>query len=72
MAAAVGQTRLMHLYAVLMAEHRIPVGQILLTHGDLRHRQRHLNARNTMLNLLRHARQCLGPVCFQVRGRYGQ
>lgn len=54
MAAAVGQTRLMQHYAELFAAHRIQVGQVLLTHDDLKHRQRHLNARNTVMNLLRH------------------
>jgi len=53
MAAAVGQFRLMGKYGALFARHRCPVGQVLLTHDDLRNRTRHLNARNTMMNLLR-------------------
>jgi glutamate 5-kinase len=53
MAAAVGQTRLMSLYDRLFAQHKFHVGQVLLTHDGLKDRQRHLNARNTMLNLLR-------------------
>jgi glutamate 5-kinase len=53
MAAAVGQFRLMGKYGALFARHRCTVGQILLTHDDLRNRTRHLNARNTMMNLLR-------------------
>lgn len=53
MAAAVGQGRLMRLYGDLFAEHGCVVGQVLLTHGDLNERVRHLNARNTMMQLLR-------------------
>lgn len=54
MAAAVGQSRLMAAYDELFAEHDIRIGQILLTHEDLRHRTRHLNAQETMLTLLAH------------------
>ncbi|MCB1068732.1 MAG: glutamate 5-kinase [Verrucomicrobia bacterium] len=54
MAAAVGQSRLMAAYDELFGRRGIRIGQILLTHDDLKHRARHLNARNTMLNLLRH------------------
>ena len=54
MAAAVGQSRLMTLYEGLFQKEKIRVGQILLTHDDLKQRTRHLNARNTILNLLRH------------------
>ena len=54
MAAAVGQSRLMATYDKLFAKHGVTIGQILLTHDDLNHRTRHLNARNTMLNLLEH------------------
>lgn len=52
MAAAVGQSRLMAAYDELFDKHGIKIGQILLTHDDLNHRVRHLNARNTMINLL--------------------
>jgi len=52
MAAAVGQSRLMATYGDLFDRHEIMIGQILLTHDDLNHRVRHLNARNTILNLL--------------------
>jgi len=52
MAAAVGQTRLMSLYGERFARKRIPVGQVLLNHDDLKNRTRHLNARNTLLGLL--------------------
>lgn len=54
MAAAVGQSRLMATYDDLFGKHGITIGQILLTHDDLNHRVRHLNARNTMINLLAH------------------
>lgn len=54
MCASVGQTRLMGLYEASFAKRGCKVGQILLTHEDLKHRTRHLNARNTMMTLLRH------------------
>lgn len=50
--AAVGQTRLMHIYSDLFAQHGLSVGQVLLTHADLKHHDRHLNARNTLVALL--------------------
>lgn len=50
--AAVGQTRLMAAYEKLFAEHGLHVGQVLLTHDDLEHHERHLNARNTLVRLL--------------------
>lgn len=53
MAAAVGQTYLMATYQQFFNRHRILTAQVLLTHDDLRHRQRHLNARNTFMALLR-------------------
>jgi glutamate 5-kinase len=52
MAAAVGQSRLMNLYDRLFSAERCLVGQVLLTHDDLKHRARHLNARNTMRAML--------------------
>lgn len=54
MAAAVGQTRLMSLYDKLYSQRNYQIGQVLLTHDGLKIRDRHLNARNTMLNLLDH------------------
>ena len=54
MAAAVGQTRLMSTYGELFAARKCRVGQLLLTAEDLKDRRRHLNARNTIMNLLRH------------------
>ncbi|HPF99573.1 MAG TPA: glutamate 5-kinase [Kiritimatiellia bacterium] len=53
MAAAVGQTRLMSFYDKFFSAEKCRVGQVLLTHGDLSDRRRHLNARNTMMALLR-------------------
>lgn len=53
MAAAVGQSRLMNLYDRLFAAEKKIIGQVLLTHDDLKHRARHLNARNTILAMLR-------------------
>jgi glutamate 5-kinase len=50
--AAIGQTRLMAIYAELFAEHDLHVAQVLLTHEDLEHHERHLNARNTLVTLL--------------------
>jgi glutamate 5-kinase len=50
--AAVGQSKLMHLYASMFAKHRLNVAQLLLTHGDLDSRTRHQNARNTLRRLL--------------------
>jgi glutamate 5-kinase len=54
MAAAVGQSRLMAAYDKLFTRKKCRIGQVLLTHDDLEHRRRHLNARNTMLKLLEH------------------
>ncbi|MCS7091712.1 MAG: glutamate 5-kinase [Limisphaera sp.] len=52
--AAVGQSRLMAMYEKLFAAHNLAVAQVLLTHDDLEHHDRHLNARNTLVTLLRH------------------
>lgn len=52
--AAVGQSRLMAMYEKLFAAHNLPVAQVLLTHDDLQHHERHLNARNTLVRLLKH------------------
>ena len=50
--AAVGQSRLMSYYAEQFAKHDLHVAQVLLTHDDLEHHERHLNARNTLVTLL--------------------
>ncbi len=52
--AAVGQSRLMAVYERLFGVFGLSVAQILLTHEDLQHHERHLNARNTLITLLRH------------------
>jgi glutamate 5-kinase len=51
--AAVGQSRLMAMYEKLFARFGLSVAQILLTHDDLEHHERHLNARNSLITLLR-------------------
>lgn len=50
--AAVGQSRLMALYQSLFDRYQLQVAQVLLTHDDLQHHDRHLNARNTLVTLL--------------------
>ena len=50
--AAVGQPLLMAAYEKLFSAHGIVVAQVLLTHDDLEHHERHLNARNTLVTLL--------------------
>ena len=50
--AAVGQSKLMHLYASMFAQHQLNVAQLLLTHSDLDSRTRHENAKNTLRRLL--------------------
>jgi len=50
--AAVGQSRLMAVYDQLFSAHGLVVAQVLLTHEDLEHHERHLNARNTLVTLL--------------------
>jgi len=50
--AAVGQTRLMNIYEDYFSRYQQMVAQVLLTHDDLSHRRRFLNARNTLLTLL--------------------
>jgi len=52
--AAVGQSRLMALYEKMFSAFGLAVAQILLTHEDLEHHERHLNARNTLVTLLHH------------------
>ncbi len=52
--AAVGQSRLMAIYEKLLAQFDLRVAQVLLTHDDLQHHERHLNARNTLVTLLAH------------------
>lgn len=51
-AASAGQSHLMAVYGNAFRRRGLRVAQVLLTHDDLRSRQRHLNARNTILRLL--------------------
>jgi glutamate 5-kinase len=51
--AAVGQSRLMAAYDQAFAQFDLNVAQVLVTHEDLQHHERHLNARNTLVSLLR-------------------
>ena len=51
--AAVGQMELVHAYESSFQEYGLHTAQILLTHDDLSNRQRYLNARSTLLALLR-------------------
>lgn len=53
--AAIGQSRLMSCYEDLFSRTGLHVAQVLLTHEDLADRERHLNARNTLVRLLDHA-----------------
>jgi glutamate 5-kinase len=52
-AAAVGQSALMWHYEHAFKRHGLPVGQVLLTAHDIADRARYLNARNTLLALLK-------------------
>ncbi len=52
-AAAIGQVRLMRSYEDLFAGFGIVVAQVLLTHDDLRDRERHLNVKHTLEELLK-------------------
>jgi glutamate 5-kinase len=52
-AAAVGQSALMRHYEAAFKRHGVAVGQVLLTAQDIGDRVRYLNARNTLLALLR-------------------
>lgn len=51
-AASVGQMGLARAYETSFAEHGIKTAQILLTHADLSNRERYLNARETIRELL--------------------
>ncbi len=53
-AAAVGQAGLIQAYESYFHRHGRRTAQVLLTHEDMRHRQRYLNARSTLATLLRH------------------
>jgi glutamate 5-kinase len=53
-AAAVGQMGLAHMYETKLRENNLKSAQVLLTHADLTDRERYLNARSTLLTLLKH------------------
>ena len=53
-AAAAGQVKLVHAYEEALAQHGIPVAQILLTPDDTEVRNRFINARGTLEKLLEH------------------
>ena len=52
-AAAVGQMGLAHIYETKLRENGLGSAQVLLTHADLADRERYLNARSTLLTLLK-------------------
>ena len=52
-AAAVGQMGLAQMYETKLREQGMGSAQVLLTHADLADRERYLNARSTLLTLLR-------------------
>lgn len=51
-AAAIGQMGLVQAYEKYLQEHDLHSAQVLLTHEDLRDRQRYINARSTLTTLL--------------------
>jgi glutamate 5-kinase len=52
-AASVGQMGLVRVFDDNFQQHRLHAAQVLLTHDDLSDRQRYLNARSTLLTLLK-------------------
>jgi glutamate 5-kinase len=52
-AAAVGQMGLAHMYETKLRANGLGSAQVLLTHADLADRERYLNARSTLLTLLK-------------------
>ena len=52
-AAAVGQMGLAQMYETKLREHGLGSAQVLLTHADLADRERYLNARSTLMTLLK-------------------
>ena len=51
--AAVGQMGLAQIYETSFRAHQLGTAQVLLTHADLADRERYLNARSTLMTLLR-------------------
>ena len=62
-AAAVGQMGLVQAYETRFAGHGIKTAQILLTHADLADRERYLNARDTLIEILRLG---CGPTIYEI------
>jgi glutamate 5-kinase len=54
MFSSIGQVKLMQTWSELFALFELHVGQVLLTRDDLSNRRRYLNARDTLLCLLKH------------------
>ncbi len=52
-AAAVGQMGLAQMYETKLRQHGLGSAQVLLTHADLADRERYLNARSTLLTLIK-------------------
>ena len=52
-AAAVGQMGLAQMYETKLREHGLGSAQVLLTHADLADRERYLNARSTLMTLIK-------------------
>src|SRR4051812_31178836 len=50
--AAIGQSRLMQTWEIGFARHNLTVAQVLLTHEDLRGRERHLGVKETLRQLI--------------------
>ena len=67
--AAVGQSKMMHLYASMFAKHQLNVAQLLLTHSDLDSRTRHQNAKNT-LRVCSNARMSCQSLMKTIRWRW--
>jgi glutamate 5-kinase len=53
-AASAGQLTLLNYYHKRFKKHHCKITPVLLSHADLKNRERHLNARNTLLKLLRY------------------
>jgi glutamate 5-kinase len=50
--AAMGQSKLMHMYETLFSPAGIRIGQVILTAQDIHSKSRYMNVRNTLLKLL--------------------
>lgn len=50
--ASIGQIHLMHTYEELFGRYQTLIGQVLLTWDDMRHKERYLNLRNALFQLL--------------------